>query len=74
MSDRLNVTPSERVAIVTYELARGKELEPVQIADMTECDLSTAYRVLERISRVIPLCEDEGRWSLLRENLNLNIE
>jgi len=73
MSDRLNVTPSERVAIVTLELAQGKELDPEQVAKMTECDLSTAYRVLDRISRVIPLYEDEGRWSLLRDNLNLNI-
>lgn len=76
MSDRLNVTPSERVAIVTLALAQGKELEPGQIAEMTECDLSTAYRVLERISRVIPLYGDEatGRWSMVRDNLNLVIE
>jgi hypothetical protein len=74
MSDRLNdVSPSERVAIVTLELARGRELEPGQVADMTDCDLSTAYRVLERISRVIPLCEDGGRWSLLSGSIDLNI-
>lgn len=72
MSDRqTEVTPTERAAIITLALAEGKELEPEQIADMTECDLSTAYKVLKRISRVIPLAEFEGRWSLLRaEDLN----
>lgn len=67
MTDRLTeVTPSERIAIVTLALAEGQELEPEQVADMTECDLSTAYKVLKRISRVIPLAEYEGRWSLVR--------
>lgn len=74
MSDRLNVTPSERVAVVTLALAEGQSLEPEQVAEMTECDLSTAYKVLKRISRVIPLYEDAGRWALLRESLSLNIE
>lgn len=67
MTDRLTeVTPTERAAIVTLALAEGQELEPEQVADMTECDLSTAYKVLKRISRVIPLAEYEGRWSLVR--------
>ena len=72
MSDRFeDVSPSERVAIVTLRLASGESLEPEQVADMTECDLSTAYRVLKRISRVIPLAEYGGRWSLVRaEDLN----
>jgi len=76
LNDRLNVTPSERVAIVTLALAQGKELEPEQVAEMTECDLSTAYRVLQRISRVIPLYGDEatGRWSLVRDSLNFVVE
>lgn len=75
MSDRLEVTPTERSAIVTLALAKGRELGPEDVAEMTECDLSTAYRVLERISRVIPIARDEGRgrWSLLPESLALNI-
>lgn len=59
------MTPTERVAIVVRELAGGQPMTPRQVADATACDLRTAYRVLERISRVLPLYEDAGRWALL---------
>ena len=60
-----DVTPTERVAIVVRDLAHGQQLTPRQVADMTACNLGTAYRVLERISRVLPVYEDGGRWAWL---------
>lgn len=73
MSDRLvDVTPSERTAIVTLELARGATLTPTDVMRLTECAERTAYDVLNRLARVLPLYEDGGRWALL--DLGLRIE
>ncbi len=68
MTDRLergDMTPTERVAIVVRDLAGGQQVTPRHVAELTACDLRTAYRVLERISRVLPLYEDAGQWALL---------
>ena len=68
MTDHLgrgDVTPTERVAIVVRDLAHGQQLTPRQVSELTACDLRTAYRVLERISRVLPLYEDAGQWALM---------
>lgn len=65
MSDRLDVTPTERAAIVTRELMMGRALTEYEVAEMTECDRSTGLRLLQRLSRVLPLYEDdEERWRL----------
>lgn len=72
MSDRLiDVTPTERAAIVTRELMRGGAFTEYDVAEMTECDRSTGLRLLQRLSRVLPLYEDDGRWRLLDLNLNI---
>lgn len=60
-----DVTPTERVAIVVRELAAGQPLTTRQVAEATACDMSTAWRVLDRISRVLPVHEDDGCWMLL---------
>ena len=74
MSDRfVDVTPTERAAIVTRELMSGRALTPHDVAKETECTLRGGYYVLERLSRVLPICEDEGRWALI-ESVNLHIE
>lgn len=73
MSDRMDfVSPTERAAIVTRELMSGKELTKYDVAELTECEPDSGYRVLCRLARVLPLCEDEGRWSLM--DINLHIE
>lgn len=75
MSDRLevDVTPTERAAIVTRELMQGKVLTPADVAELTECTLRGGYYVLERLSRVLPIYEEQGRWSMV-DSLNFNIE
>lgn len=76
MTDRLecDISPSERTAIVTLALARGCELTPADVAELTDCELRSGYRVLERLSRIIPLREDGGRWSLFIDDLSLHID
>ena len=70
---RVDVTPSERVAIVTRELMRGRALTKHDVAKLTECEPDSGYRVLSRLARVLPLHEEDGRWSLV-DSLNLQIE
>ena len=67
-----DVTPSERAAIVTLAMAQGRTLTPADVARMTECELRAGYKVLARLSRVLPLYEDAGRWGLM--SLGVNVE
>lgn len=58
------LTPTERAVRVTLALALGRAVTPAEVARETNCDLSNAYRLLWRISRVAPLVESGGRWAL----------
>ena len=59
-------TPSERVAVIVLALARGRGLTTRQAAELTGLTLNGAYVLLCRISRVLPLCQDEAaQWQLL---------
>lgn len=62
----LEAGPSERAIYLTYVLVSGRALTPQEAAEMTGVHLSTAYRILDRISRQVPLWRDEdGRWRVL---------
>lgn len=74
MGDRfLDVTPTERAAIVTRELMRGRALTKHDVAELTECEPDSGYRVLRRLARVLPLYEENERWALV-DSLTLQIE
>lgn len=75
MSDRLevDVSPTERAAIVTRELMQGKSMTKYDVAELTECEPDSGYRVLSRLARVLPIYEEDGRWALV-DSLNLHIE
>lgn len=62
-----DMTPSERTAIVAYLLGDGAALSPADVMRLTDCAERTAYDVLDRLTRVLPLYHDAGRWQLLRE-------
>lgn len=63
MTDRVDfVSPSERSALVAVALVRGEVLTPDDVARLTECERDSGYRVLRRLSRVLPIYEDGGRW------------
>lgn len=75
MSDRLqsDVTPSERTAIVTLALARGAALAPHDIMRLTECAERTAYDVMNRLARILPVYEDEKGRLVLMDEANVHI-
>lgn len=73
MSEILDLTPTEKGAVVTREFMRGKVMTPQDVADLTECTLNHAYKILGQVSRVVPLYEDDGRWAML-DYVGLNID
>lgn len=52
-------TPSERVALVVWRMAQGDSLTTQQVAQLTGLTVNGAYLLLCRISRVLPLYQDE---------------
>ncbi len=62
-------TPSERVAVIVLALVRSRGLTTRQAADLTGLTLNGAYVLLCRISRVLPLCQDEAaQWRLIDDD------
>lgn len=62
-------TPSERVAVIVLALARGRGLTTRQAAELTGLNKRSAFDLLCRISRVLPICQDEQRlWYLISED------
>jgi hypothetical protein len=74
MSDQTDLTPTEKGAVVTREFMRGAVLTPRDVAELTECSVGHSYKILNQLSRVLPLYEDEGRWVLLSDYVSLNID
>lgn len=58
-------TPSERVALVVWHLAHGEGLTTRQVATMLQMTAGGAWKVLSRVSRVLPIYQDsEGTWQV----------
>jgi hypothetical protein len=60
------LTPTERVAVVMLALVRGQRLTSSDVARMTGLTTGAALRLLQNISRVAPVYDDEGEWQLLQ--------
>lgn len=60
-------TASERVALVMYHLMRGREMTTRRVAVMTGLRMSSAYRLMARISRMVPLYQEGAVWRLCEE-------
>lgn len=58
-------TPSERVALVVWWLVHGEGLTTKQVAKITGLTMGTAWRLMARISRVLPIYQDDNYvWQL----------
>lgn len=64
-SEYAEMSPVERAAHITMRLVRGEEFTARQIANEYHVSRQTAYRMLDRTCRVIPLHSDGGVWRLL---------
>ncbi len=59
------MTPLERAAHVTMRLVRGEELTARAIARQYGVSRKTAYELLGRTSRVVPIYSEHGVWRLM---------
>lgn len=57
--------PTERIAITVFILCQGGTVTPSYVAEITGIHPNGAWRMLSKLSRVIPLTEENGRWWLI---------
>lgn len=60
-----NLMTTERVALLTWGLMLGTTYTTAQAADLTGLSCDGAYRMLRRVSRVLPIHCENGRWRAL---------
>lgn len=62
-------TPTERGAKVTYLLLTRSSLTVAQTSNLLGLSARAAAKTLERVSRVVPIYEDEGGvWRVVEED------
>lgn len=54
-------TPSERAALVAWYMAHGMGLSTREVADLTHLNRRRAWELMCRISRIIPIFQDDDR-------------
>lgn len=62
----VGLSPEGRAITVALELAAGAEVRPREIAQRFQVSRQTGYRILDRLSGVMPIAPDEqGVWRLV---------
>jgi hypothetical protein len=65
MATEEDYTPQEKAALVTWHLAHGEGMRTVDVATLTGLSWRNAYALMCRLSRVIPICQDDASvWVL----------
>ena len=64
MSRHTTVIISERIALITYRLVMGQKLKVMALTLELGVDRRTIFRDLNAISRVVPVCSEQGFWQL----------
>ena len=68
-------TPTERAAVVAFWLVMGVPLTTRRIAQITGLSMTGALLLMYRISRVIPIFQDDkGIWQICPENNRASCE
>lgn len=67
ITDMLDATtPTERIGLVAYLLAQGHTTTARQLAGDLAITEHGARKMLEKLSRVLPLINDGGVWRICR--------
>mgnify|MGYP001381089139 CR=1 FL=1 len=61
----LDMTPTERIGRATWLLAQGRTVTVRALAAELEITPRGARAMLERLSLVIPLCDEGGVWRVM---------
>lgn len=65
MTELIPDTITERAATITWRLAHGESLQTRDVADLVGLSMPGAYLLMQRLSRVIPIYQDEqGFWQV----------
>lgn len=56
-------TAQERAALITFQLLEGAQMTTSEIAQRIGVTYHGARYMMEKVSRVVPVYEDGGRWS-----------
>ena len=59
-----SMIPTERAAIVTARLLAGRAMTVREVAEAVELTHSGAAKLLARISRVLPVYDEDGVWRI----------
>lgn len=65
MNDIQPSTPIERAAYIMAKLSAGQKLSTAKVAEDCGVTRQGAYRIMDVMSRVVPLVLDDGQWGLL---------
>ena len=70
----MDMTPTERAARAAWMLAQGQSVTVRGLASQLEMTPRGARALLERMSRVVPLCDDGGVWRVMGEDRSEKVE
>lgn len=59
-------TPQERAALAIYEILEGRELTTAEIAERTGIQWHGAHKMMNNVSRVVPITQRNGVWIRVR--------
>ena len=59
-------TPQERAALVTFQILDGAQLTTPEIAESVGVSRQAAWRMMQGVSRVVPVYQDGDRWRRMR--------
>lgn len=63
-----DMSPTERAALLVYELASGRTMTARQISERYNITTRGAYKLVNRISRTVPIYEESGVWRVLQKD------
>lgn len=67
MVQESELIPTERVAIVVWRLRDGESLSTAEVALAVGLTNSGAWRLLQKLSRVLPVYQtDSGLWEMVQ--------
>jgi hypothetical protein len=58
------LTPQERAALVAWHLAHGEAMTTRQVAELTGLAIGGSYRLMNALSRVLPIYRADGVWQV----------
>lgn len=55
-------TAQERAALTAFYILEGAEMTTAEIAERVGLTHQGAWSMMQRVARVVPVYQDEGRW------------